>query len=223
VSKGPLLLTAPFAGNQNEVTVSEGLVNSIWKAIHKKDHQWLHEHILYKTPKVEELETILADLEVSYKKIGNNELLLWNIMQSLTFLTTIYRGTGSNKAVQKFYNQNLDSLEAFSRHYYRFIFLMGAAANTQLKSMSKQSEKDDPKKVYELINLIFQSMSSDVMEIVKDNNAAKQNLVLLESKARSLQKDLDSIKNSPSWKLANKIAVVGRRVPGGKKIGKWIN
>jgi hypothetical protein len=222
VSKGSVLLTAPFAGANEEVVDSEKLVNGLWKSIHQKDHQWLHEHIIYKTPKVEELEAILRTQKMPYKKVGNNELLLWNLMQSLTFLTTMYRDSGVSGDVQEFYNQNLQDIESITDKYYRYIFLIGGDSKRSLKSMNQDSKENDPKKTYELINRIFLSIKEDVAKLKKDWQAAANQVDGLKEQVQSLQQEVDAIKSSSSWKVGNKIASVGRKVPGGKKASRWI-
>jgi len=205
VTKGPVLLTAPFAGEDNEVLFSEELVNSLWKGIHGKNHQWLEEHIMYKTPKLRELESIFKAINVSYKRIGNNELTLWNLMQSLTFLTTIYRDSGKNDSVQKFYNQNWDTLESVSDIYYRYIFLIGEDSTLKLNSMQPGPSKSDPKKNYELINKVFHSISADVLNLAHENRSAKKQVNDLQDENSSLKQELESIKSSRSWKIAQQI------------------
>jgi hypothetical protein len=210
VSRGPILLTAPFSGKEDEVLESEILVNSLWKSIHKRDHQWLHEHIAYKTPKLEELESIFKKLNVPFKRVGNNELTLWNLMQSLTFLTTIFRDSGRNDSVQSFYNENIEALESASDYYYRYIFLAGGESKIDLKSMWSGKSKPDRKKIFELIGRMFKSLSSDIQSIITENQELMTQNEALRGQNKEFQIELESIKSSRSWKLAQSIAKTNR-------------
>lgn len=165
VSKGTFILTAPFSGDNDQVLKSEEYVNSLWKSMHGEDHRWLQEHIVYKTPKEKELEDILTDKKLDYKKIGNNDLILWNMMLSFNYLTTLFRDSGLNPEVQSFYNKNAEILESNTDAYYRYIYVIGTDSSIlgEEKGASiSVAEKRD--KTNQLINKLFISTSRDIKE-----------------------------------------------------------
>lgn len=199
VSKGTFILTAPFSGDGNVVSKSEVYVNSFWKVMHKEDHKWLQEHIQYKIPKESELESILGENRLNFVKIGNNDLVLWNMMLSFNYLTTLFRGDGLNSDVQSFYNQNATVLESGSSAYYRYIYVIGKGAEI-IKSKNKkqitESEKVD--KINQLTNKVFSSIALDVKSALNDKQLEIHKVSkMLEERIKmydSLAQELESIK-----------------------------
>ncbi len=217
VARGPFIISAPFDNKNNEVNKSEKIVNSLWKHIHGKNHEWLEEHLLYKIPHTSELEEILTKYKLPYNKVGNNDLLLWNIMQSLAFTTTLYRHTGQNEDVQAFYNQNIQTLEADSQLYYRYIYIIGESMNAIKGWVDRSSTDctDKNMKTFELINKIFSSLSDDIKNLIQDRDDAlttvnnlKHQLEISAQDRTYLQDELVSIKQSKAWRLSQKLSDV---------------
>lgn len=168
VSREAFVITAPFSGDKNEVLYSEERVNGLWKYMHKQNHPWLTEHIQYVTPKQAELENILEKKALHYKSVGDNELLLWNLMISFNYLTTLFRPNGLNPDIQEFYNLNKKHIESNSSVYYRHIYCISRDEHV-IKKLSDQrpldariDPKDRQKIVADLINKIFIQISRDV-------------------------------------------------------------
>lgn len=197
VSKGTFILTAPFSGVDDEVLKSEEYVNNLWKSMHGENHIWLHEHILYRTPKEVELEDILKDKKLSYKKIGNNDLVLWNMMLSFNYLTTLFRGSGLNPDVQRFYNQNAEVLESNSDAYYRYIYVIGTdAALLEGEKNIQVSSTEKIEKTNQLINEVFLSISKDIKKSLDSKQSeldkAAKELELRIQMHDSLNKELEN-------------------------------
>lgn len=221
VTKGPFILTAPFDSKNSEVHKSEEIVNGLWKHIHGKDHEWLEEHLSYKIPQASELEEILARHELSYGKVGNNDLLLWNIMQSLAFTTTLYRQTGQNQDVQKFYNHNIQILEGDSQLYYRYVYIVGESAGVTEEWTKRLSidRKDKSIKMFELVNKIFSSLSDDIKILIRDRDSAlseidnlKYQLDISTQDNMHLKRELTAIKQSKAWKLSQKLSNAHKKI-----------
>jgi len=222
VSKGPVILTAPFSGEHDEVLFSESLLNQFWKSLHKQNHQWLHEHITYSTPKTAELEAILKKQKKSYIKIGNNDLLFWNLMLSFNFITTLYRPSGRNAKVEEFYNRNLEVLESDTDYYYRYIYIIGDESKRKYKALNKQKTTKGQKQklTYELINKVFTALAKDFDQAMQNKQAEILKLSKeLEKRIQdhdSLVEELDKIHSSKSWKALQKSARIKSRILGKK-------
>lgn len=215
VSRGAFLLTAPFAGDHDEVFKSEVHINDLWQKIHKQNHQWLHEHIMYKTPKTTEIESILNKQALLFKKIGNNDLILWNLMLSFSSYKTLFEPTGRDIDIQFFYNDNYEILDSNTDHFYRYIYIIGP--DTESVELAKNTDVPIERKVEtvtKLISLLFMKMSSDVLKdrvwrqkrIEKVVIERDHQIHLMRDRADIHQKELESIISSKSWGYARKIA-----------------
>lgn len=163
VSKNEFLLTAPFSGKNNEVLNSEKLVNELWKEMYHKDHIWLYEHISYGTPSEQDLEKILDENGLVFRKYGDNDLLLWNLMLSFNYLTTLFRGSGLNPDVQIFYNTYRSTFDSDTNSHYRKIYVIGKTIPQVLDQDKKNIITDDkPQLVNQLINSIFITIAKDI-------------------------------------------------------------
>jgi ubiquinone/menaquinone biosynthesis C-methylase UbiE len=226
VAKRSFIMSAPLDSKDNEVLKSEILLNTLWRYIHKEDHEWLKEHIEYKTPQIEELEKILNSFNASYKKIGNNDLTLWNFMQSLAFLTTTYKHSGQNPAAQEFYNKNIDILEGGETSFYRYIYIIGEDAKHRFKSLNLlNDEKRKQQIIYELINISFTSVAGEVKKLTAKNTRQKtkileqkSEIVSLGNELKASKQEVQNIKSSASWQLAQKLSKAGQIMPGKKII-----
>lgn len=187
VSRGPFILTAPFSGLNDEVLQSEIYVNELWKIMHGYNHKWLYEHIDFRTPSQHELEEILHDQKLKYISLGNNDLLLWNLMVSFNYLTTLYRGSGLNPEVHKFYNENAEYFDADSEAYYRYIYIIGNDAIKLSKEYTKSARKVTPiekrERTIQLINKVFSTIAKDF----KTSLQAKQDEIDTLAKELSLR------------------------------------
>lgn len=197
VSKEAFVMTAPFSGDKNEVLYSEERVNDLWKYMHKQNHPWLSEHIQFVTPKQYELETILDNKKLHYSSVGDNELLFWNLMISLNYLTTLFRSNGLNPKIQEFYNLNKEDIESNSEVYYRHIYLVSQDEHVikEIKNTQAQAETSDPrdrqKIVAELINKIFLQIARDIKA---SDGKHKQELSRLSSELENRIKIYDDLK-----------------------------
>lgn len=214
VCKGAFILTAPFGGGHDEVFDAEVYVNNLWKKIHQQDHRWLHEHITYRTPKTEEIEKILNAQQLSFKKIGNNDLVLWNLMLSFSSYTTLFTPSGLSPDIQAFYNQNSEILDSNTEYFYRYVYIIGE--DSKLAKPSEQRNVgmvEKTKIVDELINRIYIKMSKDTLN---DRLARQQELENTLERVAELERqtklllqketELNEIKSSKSYKLARKMS-----------------
>lgn len=224
VSKGIFILTAPFAGINNEVGKSEEYVNSLWKNMHAEDNRWLQEHISNKIPTEKELEDILKDRKMIYRKMGNNDLMLWNLMLSFNYITTLYRGNGLNPDVQLFYNQNTDVFESNADSYYRYIYIIGDDASLlKDENCVKSSRIEKRDMVNQLINKIFIAISTDIKENF-DKKQIELDKVAKELEVRiamydSLYKEYESIykilnkyKNTIAFKITKRMKIILKKL-----------
>ncbi len=173
VSKGPLLLTAPFAGSKGTVAKAEMLVNDLWRDMYKANHPWLEEHIDNRIPTEEEIEAIVKKHGLEFEKIGNNDVRLWNLLVSFNFTTTLFRPSGVNDNIHSFYNEHLDELEYGASTYYRQIYIIGKNVKGTLASRYQNDDTMAAKRLdaeLELVNLILKTLVQDVQGEDKEND-----------------------------------------------------
>lgn len=165
ICKGEFILTAPFAGKHDEVFKSEIYVNKLWKNIHHQNHKWLCEHIEYRTPKTEDLEKILKQQNLKFQKIGNNDLLAWNLMLSFSTFTTIFEASGLNPDIQAYYNEHAQTIDSNTDFYYRFIYVIGRDSSRVGSYSIKQIPVEEKIQTLNLlIHKLFITMSNYILE-----------------------------------------------------------
>lgn len=215
VSKNEVILTAPFSGVNNEVLDSEILVNKFWKTMHGDNHRWLYEHISYGTPSENELEDILKNQNLKYKKYGNNDLTLWNLMLSFNYITTLFRQSGLNPDIQRFYNTHESELDSHTNSFYRKIYVIGDSIPPLFDDAINApdiSKKENT--VHELINKIFTVIAKDIKKRDKtQENELKKISLELEKRIHMydhLMVDYLKLKeeSSLSKRLKNKIGTI---------------
>lgn len=214
VCKGEFILTAPFSGKHDEVLKSEIYVNKLWKSIHHQNHKWLCEHIEYRTPKTEDLEKILKQQDLKFQKIGNNDLLAWNLMLSFSTFTTIFEASGLNPDVQAYYNDNMQTIDSNTAFYYRFIYVIGRDLNRIGSYSIKQTPAEQKIQTLNLlIHKIFITMSDYVLEknlsmqkIVNDCNkeldTSNRQIATLRARLNQYEDTIKDIKDSKAYRLA---------------------
>lgn len=84
VAKLGVIIAAPF--KNDAVINSEINVNEIHKILFNKDHLWLKEHIKIGLPDATNVENFLNKNDYKYQVLNNNNLFLWQLMQSIHFL-----------------------------------------------------------------------------------------------------------------------------------------
>lgn len=177
VSKNEFILTAPFSGSNNEVLNSEILVNRLWKKMHNKNHLWLYEHIQYGTPSEHDLEHILDSQQLKFRKYGNNDLMLWNLMVSFNYLTTLYRPSGLNPKIQEFYNIHDKAFDSNTNEHYRKIYVIGDGSERLKKeAMATTNLSEKNELTNELINKIFIAIATDIKKL-QENHQRELNTV----------------------------------------------
>ncbi len=106
VASRAFFICAPHMSKINEE--SETILNSMYKKLHGKDHEWLKEHIDYTIPDFEQMEKIAEEKKLYIRKSFSNKTYLWLAMQQAIFLNSKYPlGAQSLVELNKFYNQNL--------------------------------------------------------------------------------------------------------------------
>lgn len=217
VSKNGLLLTAPFSGESNEVGDSEKRANEIWRKIHRTDHPWLHEHIEYGIPVAGEIETIIGKLKMKFEKVGNNNLIDWELMQSSTFLKTMYKQVADNPKILSFFNEHARVLDAHATQYYRYIYYISDAETHVLddKPAKGYSPSQTLTTRLELMHEIFSEIQTDVRKVIVQKNdqikALEESLRASEYERIELRTRINKITTHPAYKFVQKSKKVIRR------------
>lgn len=134
VAKLGAILAAPFYSKG--VERAEIIANESYKKLTSgRDHVWLKEHIENKLPKEKELEDFLNLKKISFQKIHNNRLFLWEtLMISSLFFSENYSDEIAReiKKFNLFYNTDIFPFDNQEPSYRKIYF---AKKNKDLKDL----------------------------------------------------------------------------------------
>jgi hypothetical protein len=205
VSSLVTVIAAPFRSVENEK--AENLSNNFYKSITGKNHPWLIEHIENRLPKEADVVKFLDKNKLDYKVLNNNDIVNWNYMQHYILLSSIDSTLPGLTNTNRFYNENILSLENTGQESYRKIFVIGDLKKLTLKP------QNEPKSIItqlELTDKIF----LDIAESMTDKNKT----IKAQTKLISLLRDDNRlITASVSWKITKPLRaakVVLKRLAG---------
>jgi SAM-dependent methyltransferase len=201
------LLAAPF--DTRGVSSAETELNVFYKTLNGKNHQWLIEHIDNSLPSVEALKALLNKQRVVYSAYKSNNLLLWNTMQSLIFLSDSVKSPEYLSSLNKFYNEHLAELGDGLGDCYRQVYLITGAKNkhpalTEIQKFSVET-------VREFINLAAIS----IHELILNNAIYKSKLYELDEKNHditALTEQLENIHSSRAYRAVRKLGNIKHKI-----------
>lgn len=216
VSKDIVIVAAPF--NTQLVAVTEKQVNDLYQKLYGKDQTWLAEHIDNGLPEMGLLSSYAEAHKLNCRFYSSNNLYLWKMMMSFHFLCGGSRLPELSESLNKFYNENMNNLGDNLEPSYRKI---GIISKKDLgNELPTFPSKLDEKMYNTYLDRIFTGMAG----LLKDKRLSIEELSGHKERAfqeelgqraeeiKLLKQELNSIKNSKSWKLASGLSKVKRRI-----------
>ncbi len=206
VAKFGVILAAPFWSK--EVEQAEINANENYKNFSSgKNHMWLIEHIKNGLPKEEEIEEFITNKKLSFQKLYNNRLFLWENLLGISFFV----GNNYNEDIQRafenfnyFYNTEVFPYDCEEPAYRKIYFIK---KNVDLKDVVANSRYVD--------DILFLNVIKRAIDLVAKIDIINKNLI--QKKDQELHKkeqEIKFMKASKFWKLREvylKIKNYGRK------------
>lgn len=196
VAKKGVLLAAPFY--DAVVAQSEIYANENYKELNDgDDHMWLKEHIENGLPDPDIFERYLKKNRLSFQKIHNNRLFLWQTILSIEFLVEKNRHGNIQKYSEDFnyfYNTKVAPYDTQEPSYRKIYFVK---KQSHLRDIEIESRILDDGLFLETIKRVF----SLVNRIHTANESESERLAQSVEEKNS---ELRFIKSSKFWKLRNR-------------------
>ena len=214
VAKKATILVAPFYSA--EVVQAEANANENYKTLSRgKDHLWLVEHIENGLPDAVEFEKFLEMKKISFQKLYNNRLFLWQALINVSFLvsenfsvdikeefedfnyfynTEIFPYDNQEPSYRKIYfikkDRNLKNIDTKTKAIDDVVFLNTIAKGFDLvNKINNLSKNSIQKKDQEITNLNHTIQQKD-QEITNLNHTIQQK-----------NQEIIFVKSSKFWKL----------------------
>lgn len=161
VSKYGVFIAAPFDNDAGDVSTAEVAANDVYNKLHGKDHEWLYEHILYKIPTQQETDKQIQELGLYFTSINSNDLQIWSLFQSLTFLAEKDESAYKKlKALELEFNENLMELDTQPEVSYRKIYFISKEPSRvkMIKKMIDQLKESNTTKIQSFKNKLTQEV-----------------------------------------------------------------
>lgn len=196
VAKKGVLLAAPFydpAVAQSEINANEN-----YKELNGgDDHLWLKEHIENGLPDPNIFEGYLKSNGLSFQKIHNNRLFLWQILLGFEFLAEKYHQKNlqqDSEDFNYFYNTNVAPYDNQEPSYRKIYFIKKQG---YLKDIDVRFKGLDDGLFLETIKRRFSFMN----QVHSANESEYESLL---QRAKEQDGELKFIKSSKFWKLRNR-------------------
>jgi hypothetical protein len=221
VSKSLSIMTMPTdIGGTHKTRSAEVNLNMFFKGITGKDHPWLKEHIEYGIPTDHEVEEILNKKSLIYRKIGSNDLDMWQIIETMNFLGTVDQSSLDHaRSMNSVYNTNAESLEYNVQNPYRTIFIvfkdvkLARSFDQYMKTKTTLVKTADKAK-----NEIHRILQAQIALFVRDISERDKKIVTMQKKVDhykvtldEYQSKIEDMKNSKSWKITKPLRSLKRR------------
>ncbi len=211
----------------NKVASAEVLLNDFYKTAYSEDHPWLKEHIEYKIPTENEIQELVKNEGAEMVSISTNQVGDWQLMQMLIF------ASGSNEditkdiqAINTWYNQNINTLDANVDIGYRKVFFISknkenvALVKNAIEKFSKKITDNDYVTVHRETFTEFSSVLSKISkkysqlyrlysqpggekdELNREIERLHKKLSKASDHITKLTADLNNIYDSSSWKAS---------------------
>lgn len=188
VAKLGVLLMAPFY--TKEVKQAEINANENYKILTGgKDHIWLKEHIQNKLPDITDFENILKEKEVSFQKIYNNGLFLWQTLIGISFLVSENFDDDIKKELEEFnhfYNTEVFPFDNQEPSYRKIYFIK---KDPNLKNMEISGREID--------NELFLKTIKKGLDLINKINVKNKDFI------QQKEAQFNEVVNSLRWKIPN--------------------
>lgn len=216
VSKGLVIIAAPFMNKGNEL--AERLTNDFYKKIAGKDHPWLIEHIENSLPEESVVTKFLSAKKIQYRVVKSNEVVLWTYMQHFILLAGVAGVEVDLSSVNKFYNENRDSLDIVGEHFYRSVYIIGESDAP--KQEKPQTLKDGSLKGITLANIIFKNIADILLEKDATITELNKRVALLSLEKQRAMDEAASLKRSRICRYVIVLRKLAKRIKRVVKNGR---
>lgn len=206
VAKYGVILTFPLRNADNEA--AERQLNKLYKKLYGKQHPWLKEHIDYVLPDISGVQKILDNKELKSRMLFSNRIDSWFALQSAMFITSAnidFAGSAMRKLNAE-YNKVYSDHEGGERFYRTIAAGFKDKERHDMFDASyithRPEAQSQPFDLLERINEFYIEVLSNMrLEITKRQYAVDEQL----ENNKRLQKSIDEIHNSKSYKIARSI------------------
>lgn len=223
VSKRGIILAAPFDDKSGAVFKAEVDLNSYYKKLYRKDHQWLKEHIDYRIPSVAELDSLLDKLSMPYVRLGSNDLAVWILMQCIYFSIELDEDLrGRVDDVNRHYNREMQALDIAAETNYRQIYFFSKLKDNVKQISNFINEQKNAARgglktqffAYALIvfgqkyrdlELYKQYLESEIQKLKSEREHLKTEQDQLKAEQEKLKKEIDLLRMQISQSLPKRI------------------
>lgn len=148
------LISAPQKTPENQL--AEEVLNNLYKEFHRKDHQWLKEHIDYGLPSFKKIREYLEANNYYTVELPSNDTTLWVLMQGAIFLNSKF-AMGAPKLIElnEYYNTHFPydgGVDADNT--YRIILCVSKNSKVIAKLSKHFMQKNRPLDLRQKIKLI---------------------------------------------------------------------
>lgn len=202
VSKRGVIICAPNKTKANEK--AETLLNDLHKRLHGKPHRWLKEHIDFKIPNFNSVESHAASKSFKTIRFHSNKVQLWVPMQQAIFLNSKYNIAAEQLTeINRFYNHNFKyDGGGFADSAYRSILccLKDESEVAKLKKLEVLEHPLDPVAEIELFEKISDYYTALATKINKYANDYEDLYTHEKKRAETLQSNGEEL-----WQRINQL------------------
>ena len=214
VAKFGTILVAPFWSK--EVEQAEINANENFKTLSGgQDHIWLKEHIENGLPDSAELERYLKDKELSFQKLNNNRLFLWQALIDICFLSYVNTDEDIKKKYEDFnyfYNSEVCPFDDQEPSYRKIYFIKKDQTLRNVKVEKKPMDDklflEAIKRGMELVNMI-DNMNKGIIRqkdeaiLSRDEKIQEKirNMESIKSQSDLKSMELSEIHRSKGWRM----------------------
>lgn len=213
VSKGAIIC-APFSNNG--MAEAERTINNYYKSLLKGGHRWLQEHIDNGLPSEAQTEVAIKKLGYNFAKARHFSLDIWTKILEVHLLHASFGDSRSivNAAI-RLYQLYYDELcpYDFSDAGYRTFFIISndeVGLTIPAKSLIAAKKKRFNNDMLEILISALEDEAASYRKSIQKNGRLIKELDEANLKLEQFMAELNDIKSSKSWQLAQKIAKVKR-------------
>lgn len=224
VAKLGIIIAAPVGTKEN--AFSENELNELFKYLHNKDHEWLKEHIDYVLPKPDLAIELMKKNKLQVTTFTSNYTPLWLLMQSTIFAASKFEVVGKNiEELYSYYNTQLpsDGVPNYPENYRVIALgLKDKKDHETIKSKVKDIFIDNEKYFTSTVNVmskatdvlirglneLFEALNKSEAKVNQQNNQIGD----LTNRLEIATGEIAEIKNSKSYKLAQKISKTSKKL-----------
>lgn len=210
-AKSGVVLAAPFF--TPEVAQAEINANENYKIISGgEDHVWLKEHMQNGLPSTDDFEDILKEKKISFQKIGNNNLVLWQILIGIYFAVSDDLHDEIRKEFEEFnyfYNSDVFPIDNQEPTYRKIYFIKKDEMLKNLETNRKPIGNELLLKTIKGSLGVIDRMFVKNKEVVRQKN---QIIQLNEIKLQRKEAEIESMKSSKFWKAKEKYMTIVKKI-----------